>query len=66
VGNIELKGPLGDLGVNGRIIFEGMSKNYYGWTLKGLVSPYWNKWPSIVYKIMNRRVSKIAENVFNS
>jgi hypothetical protein len=24
------KGALGDLGVNGRVIFEGILKNYYG------------------------------------
>jgi hypothetical protein len=66
VGKVEVKEPLGDLDVNGRMILEGILKNYYGWALNGLVPQYRDKWSSFVYKLMNRRVPKIAENVFNS
>ena len=64
VGKTDVKGPLGDRGLNGRIL-RGILKNYYSKALNGLVSQYRDKWRSFVYKLMSRRVPKITENVFN-
>lgn len=56
VGKTEGNGPLGDLGVNGRIIFKWIVRNYDGWALSGLVPQDRDKWQGFLKTIMNHRV----------
>jgi hypothetical protein len=53
VGKTEGTGPLGDLGVNVRLILKWILKNYDRWALNGLVSKDRDKWQVFVNTIMN-------------
>lgn len=56
VGKSEGKGPFGNLGVNGRMIFEGILNNLDGWTLKIVSTLVQGQIAVFFNAIMNRRI----------